>query len=55
MPAEIVFLGGLIYNGDGTVTLGTADAGAQITFTNVNDIDPEDESWRALQLADSVP
>ncbi len=50
VPAEIVFLGGLIYNGDGTVTLGTADAGAQITFTNVNDIDPEDESWRALQL-----
>lgn len=50
VPAEIVFLGGLIFNGDGTVTLGTADAGAQITFTNVNAIDPDDEDWRTLQL-----
>ena len=50
VPPEIVFLGGLIFNGDGTVTLGTADAGAQITFTNVNAIDPEDEDWRSLQL-----
>ncbi len=50
VPAEIVFLGGLIYNGDGTVTLGTADAGAQITFTNVNAIDVTDEDWRTLQL-----
>ena len=50
VPAEIVFLGGLIYNGDGTVTLGTADAGAQITFTNVNAIDPDDLDWRSLQL-----
>jgi substrate import-associated zinc metallohydrolase lipoprotein len=50
VPAEIVFLGGLIYNGDGTVILGTADAGAQITFTNVNAVDPEDIDWRALQL-----
>ncbi len=50
VPAEIVFLGGLIFNNDGTVTLGTADAGAQITFTNVNAIDVDDEDWRALQL-----
>ncbi len=50
VPAEIIFLGGLIFNGDGTVTLGTADAGAQITFTNVNAIDPDDEDWRTLQL-----
>ena len=50
VPAEIIFLGGLIYNGDGTVTLGTADAGARITFTNVNSIDPEDDEWRTLQL-----
>ncbi|MBV6644359.1 MAG: hypothetical protein KI790_02860 [Cyclobacteriaceae bacterium] len=50
VPAEIVFLGGLIYNNDGTVTLGTADAGAQITFTNVNGIDPTNEDWRTLQL-----
>ncbi len=50
VPAEIVFLGGLIFNSDGTVILGTADAGAQITFTNVNDVDPLDEDWRSLQL-----
>ncbi len=50
VPAEIVFLGGLIYNGDGTVILGLAEAGAQITFTNVNAIDPDDEEWRTLQL-----
>lgn len=50
VPAEIIFLGGYIYNENGTVTLGTADAGARITFTNVNSIDPEDEEWLALQL-----
>ncbi len=50
VPSEIVLLGGLIFNADGTVTLGTADAGAQITFTNVNAIDPTDEAWRTLQL-----
>ncbi len=50
VPAEIVFLGGFIFNNDGTVTLGTADAGAQITFTNVNAIDPENLDWRDLQL-----
>lgn len=50
VPPEIVFLGGLIYNGDGTVTLGTADAGARITFTNVNAIDLSDTEWRDLQL-----
>ncbi len=50
VPPEIVFLGGLIFNANGTVTLGTADAGAQITFTNVNAIDPSNEEWRDLQL-----
>jgi len=50
VPAEIVFLGGLIFNDDGTVTLGTADAGAQITFTNVNAVDPNDDAWVELQL-----
>lgn len=50
VPAELIFLGGLIYNGDGTVTLGTADAGARITYTNVNAIDTEDEDWLNLQL-----
>lgn len=50
VPSEVVFLGGLIFNEDGTVTLGTADAGAQITFTDVNSIDPNDDAWRSLQL-----
>ena len=50
VPSEIVFLGGLIYRPNGAVVLGTADAGAQITFTNVNAIDPADQDWRDLQL-----
>ncbi|NQX81028.1 MAG: hypothetical protein HRT66_03400 [Flavobacteriaceae bacterium] len=42
-PAEVILLGGPLYNGDGTVTLGTADAGARITFTDVNSyiLDPQ--------------
>lgn len=50
VPSEVVLLGGFIYNDDGTVVLGTADAGAQITFTYVNAIDPTDKEWEALQL-----
>ena len=50
VPAEIILLGGLIYNEDGTVILGTADAGARITFTNVNAIDVNDEDWLLVQL-----
>lgn len=49
-PAEVILLGGFIYNEDGTVILGTADAGARITFTNVNAIDPDDKDWESLQL-----
>ncbi|MEM7108110.1 MAG: substrate import-associated zinc metallohydrolase lipoprotein [Bacteroidota bacterium] len=50
VPSEIILLGGFIFNDDGTVTLGTADAGARITFTNVNAIDPDSIEWRTLQL-----
>lgn len=50
VPSEIVLLGGLIYNENGTVILGTADAGARITFTNVNAIDIENDAWVELQL-----
>lgn len=50
VPGELVFLGGLIFNGDGTVTLGTADAGARITFTDVNSIDMSDSVWLLRQL-----
>ena len=37
-------------NEDGTVTLGTADAGARITFTNVNAVDVTDKDWVLIQL-----
>ncbi|MEO9803110.1 MAG: putative zinc-binding metallopeptidase [Reichenbachiella sp.] len=50
VPAELVFLGGPIFNGDGTQTLGTADAGARITFTDVNSFDLTDEEWLTRQL-----
>lgn len=50
VPAELIFLGGPIYNNDGTVTLGTADAGARITYTDVNSYDLEDSDWVQLQL-----
>lgn len=50
VPAELIFLGGLIYNEDGTVILGQADAGAQITFTDVNSFDLSDQQWVLTQL-----
>jgi substrate import-associated zinc metallohydrolase lipoprotein len=50
VPAEVVLIGSLMYNDDGTVTLGTADAGARITLTDVNSIDLENQDWLFLQL-----
>ncbi len=50
VPAEVVFIGSPIYNNDGTITLGTADAGARITLTMVNDIDIDNEGWVFMQL-----
>jgi substrate import-associated zinc metallohydrolase lipoprotein len=50
VPAEVIFIGSSIYNNDGTVTLGTADAGARITITDVNKIDTLDTEWILLQL-----
>lgn len=50
VPAEIVFVGSSIYNEDGTITLGTADAGARITLTEVNLIDIENQDWVFRQL-----
>jgi substrate import-associated zinc metallohydrolase lipoprotein len=50
VPAEVVLVGSLMYNDDGTVTLGTADAGARITLTDVNSIDLNDQEWLYLQL-----
>lgn len=50
VPAEIVLIGSFIYNTDGTVVLGTADAGARITLTDINSIDEEDQEWIFRQL-----
>lgn len=50
VPAEMVFIGSTIFNEDGTVTLGTADAGARITLTEVNDINPDNLDWVFRQL-----
>lgn len=50
VPAEIILIGSTMYNEDGTVTLGTADAGARITLTEVNDIDIENTDWIIRQL-----
>lgn len=50
VPSEIIFLGGPLFNDNGTVILGQAEAGARITFTNVNAIDLEDNNWRTEQL-----
>jgi substrate import-associated zinc metallohydrolase lipoprotein len=50
VPAEMVFIGSSIFNGDGTVTLGTADAGARITLTEVNLVDTTNIAWILRQL-----
>ena len=50
VPAEVIFIGSTMYNADGTVTLGTADAGARITLTEVNFIDQNDQAWVFRQL-----
>ncbi|MGD1891193.1 MAG: substrate import-associated zinc metallohydrolase lipoprotein [Cyclobacteriaceae bacterium] len=50
VPAEIVLIGSFIFNDDGTVVLGTADSGARITLTEVNNIDETDPVWVSRQL-----
>jgi substrate import-associated zinc metallohydrolase lipoprotein len=50
IPAEIVLIGSSIYNDDGTVLLGTADAGARITLTEVNFVDIQNREWVFRQL-----
>ncbi len=50
VPAEIVLIGSRMYNSDGTVTLGAADAGARITLTEVNFVDVENLDWVFRQL-----
>ena len=50
IPAEVILIGSLIYASDGLVVLGTADAGARITLTDVNSIDLENQEWLFRQL-----
>jgi len=50
VPAEIVLIGSPMFNEDGTVTLGTADAGARITLTEVNNLDLTSEEWVFQQI-----
>jgi substrate import-associated zinc metallohydrolase lipoprotein len=50
VPAEIILIGSTIYNADGTVTLGVADAGARITLTEVNNININNKAWILRQL-----
>ena len=50
MPAEVVLIGSFIYRGDGTVVLGTADAGARITLTDVNSVSVNNQDWVFRQL-----
>lgn len=50
IPAEVVLIGSFIYNLDGTVVLGTADAGARITLTDVNSVDEDNQEWVFRQL-----
>ena len=50
VPAEVVLIGSFIFRTDGTVVLGTADAGARITLTDINSIDEENPEWLFRQL-----
>jgi len=50
VPAEVILIGSTMFNADGTVTLGTADAGARITLTEVNFVDVDNQEWVFRQL-----
>lgn len=50
VPAEVIFIGSPIFNDDGTQILGLADAGARITLTEVNNLDPDNQEWVFRQL-----
>lgn len=50
VPAEVILIGSTMFNADGTVTLGTADAGARITLTEVNFVNVENLDWVFRQL-----
>lgn len=50
-PPEVMLIGSPMYNSDGeTITLGYADAGVRITFTQTNEYDLNNPDWVLLQL-----
>ncbi|QKX06237.1 hypothetical protein HN014_15405 [Aquimarina sp. TRL1] len=44
-PGEIVILGSPLFNGDGTIVLGTADSGVRVTLTQANNYAPGNNAW----------
>lgn len=50
-PPEIVFIGSPLFNKDGTVTQGYADAGVRITLTELNYYNLSDKDWLRNQLS----
>ncbi|WP_282035612.1 substrate import-associated zinc metallohydrolase lipoprotein [Saccharicrinis aurantiacus] len=50
-PPEVMLIGSPMYNSDGeSITLGYADAGVRITFTQVNEYDLGNPDWVLMQL-----
>ena len=44
-PPEVVFLGSVIYNEDGSAKLGFAEGGARVTILDANNLDFQDRAW----------
>ncbi|MFR3331619.1 MAG: substrate import-associated zinc metallohydrolase lipoprotein [Odoribacter splanchnicus] len=49
-PPEIVCVGSPLYNADGTVTAGYADAGVRITLTELDNFNLSNSAWLLFQL-----
>ncbi len=49
-PPEIACIGSPLYNSDGTITAGYADAGVRITLTELDKFDLNNEEWLLNQL-----
>lgn len=49
-PPEVVCVGSPLYNADGTVTAGYADAGVRITLTELDKFNLKNSSWLLFQL-----
>ena len=49
-PPEVVCVGSPLYNADGTVTAGYADAGVRITLTELDNFNLQNSAWLLFQL-----